>query len=167
MKARACRCSPTRLQELCSVSRSMCYRVRTRYQVQGRNIKRASAVHSCRQFHGVVASVKLRLRAKHARPNPARSPLASLAPGTCEELQDAAQATSSDDVVGELTNGGVSCDAWTTFEIAANRLKLVAPDGSSSDNVFVFNNVRFLVASAATLRVLPMVELTGGDASQV
>lgn len=116
----------------------------------------------------------LRLRSKHAwqhaiysswGPNskPACSPLALLAPGTCEELQDAAQATSSDDVVGELTNSGVSCDAWTTFEIAANRLKLVAPEDSSSDDVFVFYNVRFLVASAGTLRVLPRVEFTGDD----
>ncbi|CAN0378760.1 unnamed protein product, partial [Laminaria digitata] len=90
----------------------------------------------------------------------------NLSIGTCAELQDAAGATSSDEVVGELVNGGVSCDTWTTFEIAANRLKLIAPEGSSSDDVFVFNNVRLLVASDATLRVLPMVEFTGGDESQ-
>ena len=95
---------------------------------------------------------------------PVHFPLASLATGTCEELQDAAQATSSDEVVGELVNGGVSCDAWTTFEIAANRLKLVAPEDScGGDDVFAFNNVRFLVASAGTLRVLPRVEFTGDD----
>ena len=89
-------------------------------------------------------------------------------PGTCEELLNAAAATTSDDVVGELVSGGVSCDVWTTFEIAANRLKLVAPDtGFSADDVFVFKNVRFVVASDATLRVLPMVEFTGGDTNQV
>ena len=89
--------------------------------------------------------------------------ISSLATGTCGELQDAAQATSSDEVVGELVSGGVSCDAWTDFEIAANRLKLVAPEDSSGDDVFVFNNVRFLVASTGTLRVLPRVEFTGDD----
>lgn len=84
------------------------------------------------------------------------------APVTCADLQLAAAAAGSSDTVGVLTGGGVSCDAWTTFEVTHNKLKLVAPDtGFNADHTFVFENVRFLVSSGV-LRVDPEVSFSTG-----
>ncbi|CAM9862197.1 unnamed protein product [Ascophyllum nodosum] len=85
--------------------------------------------------------------------------------GSCDDLQEAANATASDYVVGQLASGGVSCDSWTSFEINNNRLKLIAANDAASNDVFVFNNVRFVIGESGILRVSPSAEFTGADGS--
>lgn len=78
----------------------------------------------------------------------------------------AAKAARSTQVIGELVNGGVSCDEWTTFEITKNTLTLrpprKGPFSGADGPVFKFNNVRFVVYSG-TLLVGPKVDFTGTE----
>lgn len=83
---------------------------------------------------------------------------------SCSELQSAAAATSSGDIVGELLSTEISCAEWTSVEVTDNKLKLVA--GGSGSGVYYFNNVRFVVSASAVLRVDASVDFTG-DESQV
>lgn len=69
--------------------------------------------------------------------------------GTCDELQEAAAATCDGDVIAELTSGEVTCESWTTFEIANNKLKIVLDEASRNVDGGLFYNVRFLVSSGA------------------
>lgn len=67
--------------------------------------------------------------------------------GDCADLQSAAAATATDDVVAELAVEEITCDSWTNFEITTNRLKLVAGEGFDDEAGFFFRNVRFVVSS--------------------
>lgn len=80
----------------------------------------------------------------------------------CSELQAAAAATSSGNIVGELISSEISCAEWTSVEVTDNKLKLVA--GGSGSDVYMFNNIRFVVSASAVLRVDASVEFTGDDA---
>ena len=77
--------------------------------------------------------------------------------GSCEELQEAAAATATGDVVAELTSTAISCDGWTTIAVDSNKLKVLHP--SALVNLF-FNNIRFTVGPAGTLRIDNEVEFS-------
>eukprot|EP00904_Undaria_pinnatifida_P011695 jgi/Undpi1/7656/HiC_scaffold_23.g10129.m1 len=64
-----------------------------------------------------------------------------------------------------LTAAVIACDEWTTFEIQNNRLKLVAQDGGSfaDDQVYAFENVRFLVTSGVLRADVAVSFTTGAD----
>eukprot|EP00904_Undaria_pinnatifida_P011697 jgi/Undpi1/7658/HiC_scaffold_23.g10131.m1 len=84
------------------------------------------------------------------------------------ELQDAVDlAVNSGDTDAVLTAEGIACDQWTTFEIKNNKLKLVAEDGGSfaDDQVYAFENVRFLVSSGV-LRADVALSFTTGEDNQ-
>lgn len=86
--------------------------------------------------------------------------------GTCAELQQAVDlTTSSGDTDAVLTSAGIACDEWTTFEVMNNRLKLVAKDGGSfaGDQVYAFENVRFLVSSGVLRADVALSLTTGAD----
>jgi len=102
-----------------------------------------TAKHSC--LLGASALTAARLE---------RSP-----PASCEDLVVAAQATSSGDVLGTLTNDDISCGPLTVFEIAQNRLKLVG----DTSKVVHFYNARFVVGGSGVLRADVPVDLTGDN----
>lgn len=72
-------------------------------------------------------------------------------------------AVNSGDTDAALTSAGIACDEWTTFEVMNNKLKFVAQEGGSfaDDQVYAFENVRFLVSSGV-LRVDVAVSFTTG-----
>lgn len=70
--------------------------------------------------------------------------------GSCEDLQEAAAATASGDVVAELTNSVISCDNWTSIAVDSNKLKIKLESSSAN---FYLNNIRFEVGSTGTLRI--------------
>lgn len=86
--------------------------------------------------------------------------------GSCAELQQAVDLTvNSGNTDATLTAAVIACDEWTTFEIQNNRLKLVAQDGGSfaDDQVYAFENVRFLVTSGVLRADVAVSFTTGAD----
>lgn len=64
-----------------------------------------------------------------------------------------------------MTSAGIACDKWTTFEVMNSKLKLVAQDGGSfaDDQVYAFENVRFLVSSGVLRADVALSFTTGAD----
>ena len=74
-------------------------------------------------------------------------------------------AVNSGDTDAVLTSDRIACDQWTTFEVMNNKLKLVAQEGGSfaSDQVYAFENVRFLVSSGVLRADVALSFTTGAD----
>eukprot|EP00904_Undaria_pinnatifida_P011207 jgi/Undpi1/7216/HiC_scaffold_22.g09689.m1 len=70
--------------------------------------------------------------------------------GSCEDLQEAAAATASGDVVAELTNSVISCDNWTSIAVDSNKLKIKLESSSAN---FYLNNIRFEEVNGGVLNV--------------
>lgn len=87
----------------------------------------------------------------------------SVSPTTanCDDLVAAAAATSEGNIVGQLNEVEITCDTWTTVEVAQNKFKL-----TGEEDGYTFTNVRFAVAADAVLRVEVPADFTG-DTPQV
>ncbi|CAM9478802.1 unnamed protein product [Scytosiphon promiscuus] len=76
---------------------------------------------------------------------------------SCADLQAAAEATSSGDILGMLVEEEIICEEWLNAEITGNKLKLDGDAGTT----YKFDKVRFVVKTGAVLRVEIPVEFTG------
>lgn len=83
----------------------------------------------------------------------------------CADLLAAAEATSEGDIEGQLSAAEITCDGWTTVEVAQNKLKLTTGQQTGAGHT-LFTSVRFAVAADAVLRVEVPAEFTG-DTTQV
>ncbi|CAM9987366.1 unnamed protein product [Pylaiella littoralis] len=89
--------------------------------------------------------------------------MATMDIANCDDLVAAAEATSEGDVEGQLSETEITCDGWTTVEVAQNRFSLTGQEETGH----TFTGVRFAVAAGAALRVEVPAEFTGDTTQEV